>query len=112
MERKTGRMLKYTEENKVECSYEETKELSFSKLANSAENFQYFSYCAQRSNLHFIINFVIRQNLQGRNTRVAVVLVQKNAPVPPGRDCTHCVIVIDVILDQPLVLITEIYLRR
>ncbi|XP_046841121.1 trafficking protein particle complex subunit 11-like [Xenia sp. Carnegie-2017] len=42
----------------------------------------------------------IRQNLQGRNTRVAVVLVQKNAPVPPGDDtqvservatlCTAC----------------------
>ncbi|XP_028400587.1 trafficking protein particle complex subunit 11-like [Dendronephthya gigantea] len=28
----------------------------------------------------------IRNNLQGRNTRVAVVLIQKNAPIPPGED--------------------------
>jgi hypothetical protein len=34
-----------------------------------------------RSNYE-VFNF--RNNLQGRNTRVAVVLIQRNAPIPPG----------------------------
>ncbi|KAK7812371.1 hypothetical protein U0070_023281 [Myodes glareolus] len=29
---------------------------------------------------------IVRQSLQGRNTKVAVVLIQKKAPLPPGED--------------------------
>ncbi|CAL1526811.1 unnamed protein product [Lymnaea stagnalis] len=43
---------------------------------------------------------IVRNSLQGRNTKIAVVLIQKNAPLPPGEDlmaaeravslCTSC----------------------
>ncbi|RUS82473.1 hypothetical protein EGW08_009779 [Elysia chlorotica] len=29
---------------------------------------------------------IVRNSLQGRNTKIAVVLIQKNAPLPPGED--------------------------
>jgi len=31
---------------------------------------------------------IVRQSLQGRNTKVAVVLIQKKTPLPPGEDVT------------------------
>lgn len=33
-----------------------------------------------------LCSFVIRTSLQGRNTKVAVVLIQKKTPLPPGKD--------------------------
>lgn len=34
---------------------------------------------------HVVVVSLCRTSLQGRNTKVAVVLIQKNTPLPPGQ---------------------------
>lgn len=54
-------------------------EVSFKSSSPSKQQRIEFALC-------FFLLFLFRTSLQGRNTKVAVVLIQKKTPLPPGEN--------------------------
>lgn len=67
---------------KLTASHLEMLEQLESELLNCTENDRFF--CAFYAS-PFVVASMSRTSLQGRNTKVAVVLIQKKTPLPPGQ---------------------------
>lgn len=67
------------------------------KNRNESSQTQYFPLCTKTCVQNICLSVIFhlfllnRTSLQGRNTKVAVVLIQKKTPLPPGKVCPNTV---------------------